>query len=195
VLAGVWQPAAGSVRLDGATFDQWAPEALGPNIGYLPQDIALFDGTIAQNIARFEPDFDLDAVIRAAEAAGVHDLVVHLPQGYQTRIGEGGMALSGGQRQRVALARALYGDPFLIVLDEPNSNLDAEGEQALTQALAGVRARGGIAIVIAHRPSALAAVDQILVLANGEPRALGPKDQIMRPMPRPVAQPDATEAA
>jgi ATP-binding cassette, subfamily C, bacterial PrsD len=186
-LVGVWSPVRGSVRLDGATLDQWSPAVLGRQIGYLPQDIELFEGTIGQNIARFEPDADIEAIIRAAEQAGVHDLIVRLPQGYETRIGEGGMALSGGQRQRVGLARALYGDPFLVVLDEPNSNLDAEGEQALTQAIANVRARGGIAIVIAHRASALAAVDQVLVMANGEAKVFGPKDQIMRPVVRQVS--------
>jgi ATP-binding cassette subfamily C protein len=172
-LVGVWRPARGSVRLDGAALDQWSSEALGQHIGYLPQDIELFEGTIGQNIARFEPDPDPEAIISAAEQAGVHGLIVRLPQGYETRIGEGGMALSGGQRQRIGLARALYGDPFLVVLDEPNSNLDAEGEQALTQAIARVRARGGIAVVIAHRHSALAAIDQVLVLANGEAKAFG----------------------
>ncbi|KQQ19555.1 type I secretion protein [Methylobacterium sp. Leaf122] len=188
-LVGVWQPARGSVRLDGATLDQWSPDTLGLHIGYLPQDIELFEGTIRQNIARFEVEPDPEAIIGAAEQAGVHDLIVRLPQGYDTRIGEGGIALSGGQRQRIALARALYGNPFLVVLDEPNSNLDGEGEQALTQAIANVRARGGIAIVIAHRPSALAAVDLVLVMANGEAKAFGPRDEIMRikPAPRPVA--------
>src|SRR5215213_7308912 len=185
-LVGVWKPARGSVRLDGAALDQWSPEALGRHIGYLPQDIALFEGTIAQNIARFEPKPDPEAIIRAAEQAGVHELIVRLPQGYETRIGEGGMALSGGQRQRLALARALYGEPFLIVLDEPNSNLDGEGEQALTTAIAGVRARGGIAVVIAHRPSALAMVDQVLVMANGEAKAFGPRDEVLRRAVRPV---------
>jgi ATP-binding cassette subfamily C protein len=182
-LVGVWRPARGSVRLDGATLEQWSPAVLSRQIGYLPQDIELFEGTIA----RFEPETDIEVIVRAAEQAGVHELIVRLPHGYETRIGEGGMALSGGQRQRIALARALYGDPFLVVLDEPNSNLDAEGEQALTQALAGVRARGGIAVVIAHRASALAAVDQVLVMANGEAKALGPKEQIMRPVVRQVS--------
>jgi len=187
VLVGVWRPARGSMRLDGAALDQWSPKALGRHIGYLPQDIELFEGTIGQTIARFESNPDPEAIITAAEQAGVHELIVRLPQGYETRIGEGGMALSGGQRQRIALARALYGDPFVIVLDEPNSNLDAEGEQALTQAIANVRARGGIAIVIAHRASALAAVDQVLVMANGEAKVFGPKDQIMRPVVRQVS--------
>jgi ATP-binding cassette, subfamily C, bacterial PrsD len=198
-LVGVWRPAHGSVRLDGATLDQWSPEALGQHIGYLPQDIELFEGTIGQNIARFETDPDPEAIIRAAEQAGVHNLIVRLPQGYETRIGEGRMALSGGQRQRIALARALYGDPFLVVLDEPNSNLDGEGDQALRQAIEGVRARGGIVIVIAHRPSALIAVDQVLLMANGEPMAFGPKEQIMRPVARSVestpVQPAAEGAA
>ena len=185
-LVGVWRPARGTVRLDGAALDQWSPEALGRHVGYLPQDIELFDGTIAENIARFDPDADPEAVIRAAEQAGVHELIVRLPQGYDTRLGEGGLALSGGQRQRIALARALYRDPFLIVLDEPNSNLDADGEQALTQAITNVRARGGIAIVIAHRPSALAAVDQVLVMADGHAKAFGPKDEVLRKAVRPV---------
>lgn len=191
-LVGVWQPARGSVRLDGAALDQWSSQALGRHIGYLPQDIELFDGTIGQNIARFEADADPEAVIRAAEQAGVHDLIVRLSKGYDTRLGEGGMALSGGQRQRIALARALYRDPFLVVLDEPNSNLDGEGEQALTQAIANVRARGGIAIVIAHRPSALAAVDQVLVMTGGEAKAFGPKEQVLRPAAQPAPAPVKT---
>jgi len=185
-LVGAWRPVRGSVRLDGAALDQWSPAGLGQHIGYLPQDIELMDGTIAENIARFQPDPDPDAIIRAGEQAGVHDMVVRLPEGYQTRVGEGGMGLSGGQRQRIALARALYGDPFLVVLDEPNSNLDTEGEQGLTRAIASVRARDGIVLVIAHRPSALAAVDQVLVIADGETRAFGPKDEVLRQIMRPV---------
>jgi ATP-binding cassette subfamily C protein len=184
-LVGVWPPARGSVRLDGAALDQWSPDDLGRHIGYLPQDVELFDGTIGENIARFEEP-DSEAVLRAAEQAGVHELIVRLPQGYETRIGEGGMALSGGQRQRIALARARYREPFLVVLDEPNSNLDGEGEQALVKAIAAVRARGGIAIVIAHRASAHASVDQMLIMANGEAKAFGPRDEILRPMVRRV---------
>jgi ATP-binding cassette subfamily C protein len=198
-LVGVWRPVRGSVRLDGAALDQWLPEALGQHIGYLPQTVELFEGTIGQNIARFEPDPDPEAIIRAAEQAGVHDLIVRLPQGYETRIGEGGMTLSGGQRQRIGLARALYGDPFLVVLDEPNSNLDGEGEQALAQAIAGVRARGSLAVVIAHRPSALVAVDHVLVMEAGEAKAFGPKDKVLRRVMHPIAptpvQPAAAEAA
>ena len=189
-VVGVWAPVRGKVRIDGAALEQWSPEALGQHIGYLPQDVELFAGTVAQNIARFEPDPDPGKVIAAARAAGVHDLVLRLPEGYETSIGEGGAALSAGQRQRIALARALYGDPFLVVLDEPNSNLDAEGEQALTQALLGVRARGGIVIVVAHRKTALAAVDQVLVMADGKPQAFGPRDEVLKkvlaPAPRPA---------
>ncbi|MER8435244.1 type I secretion system permease/ATPase [Mesorhizobium sp. M1312] len=188
-IAGIWLPVRGTVRLDGATLDQWSPEELGNHVGYLPQDVQLFDGTIAENIARFEPQAPSDKILAAARAAGVHDLVIHLPEGYETRIGEAGSALSAGQRQRVALARALYGDPFLVVLDEPNSNLDAEGEAALTEAIQGVRARGGIAIVVAHRPSALASLDQVLVMANGRIQAFGPKNEILNKITRPAGVP------
>jgi ATP-binding cassette, subfamily C, bacterial PrsD len=185
-LVGVWTPLHGSIRLDGAALDQWSPEALGRYIGYLPQDIELFDGTVGQNIARFEADADPQAIIAAAETAGVHEMIVHLPDGYDTRIGEGGMALSAGQRQRIGLARALYGNPFLVVLDEPNSNLDIEGEQALSKAIASVRDRGGIVVVVAHRPSALASVDFALVMNNGEAQAFGPKDEVLRKSVRPI---------
>ncbi|MFC3321338.1 type I secretion system permease/ATPase [Mesorhizobium cantuariense] len=188
-IAGIWLPGRGAVRLDGATLDQWSPEDLGRHVGYLPQDVQLFDGTIAENIARFEPEAPSDKILSAARAAGVHDLVVHLPEGYETRIGEAGSALSAGQRQRVALARALYGDPFLVILDEPNSNLDAEGEAALTEAIQGVRARGGIAVVVAHRPSALASLDQVLVMANGRVQAFGPKNEVLNKITRPASVP------
>ncbi|MER8482147.1 type I secretion system permease/ATPase [Mesorhizobium sp. M1322] len=188
-IAGIWLPVRGTVRLDGATLDQWSPEELGNHVGYLPQDVQLFDGTIAENIARFEPQAPSDKILAAARAAGVHDLVIHLPEGYETRIGEAGSSLSAGQRQRVALARALYGDPFLVVLDEPNSNLDAEGEAALTEAIQGVRARGGIAIVVAHRPSALASLDRVLVMANGRIQAFGPKNEILNKITRPAGVP------
>ncbi|TIP07645.1 type I secretion system permease/ATPase [Mesorhizobium sp.] len=188
-IAGIWLPVRGTIRLDGATLDQWSPEELGNHVGYLPQDVQLFDGTIAENIARFEPRAPSDKILEAARAAGVHDLVIHLPEGYETRIGEAGSALSAGQRQRVALARALYGDPFLVILDEPNSNLDAEGEAALTEAIQGVRARGGIAVVVAHRPSALASLDQILVMANGRIQVFGPKNDVLNKVTRPGGVP------
>jgi ATP-binding cassette subfamily C protein len=178
-IVGVWAPARGCARLDGAAIEQWTPEALGRHIGYLPQDVELLEGTIAENIARFSPDAPAAAVIAAAKAAGVHDLIVNLPAGYETEIGEQGAALSAGQQQRVALARALYGDPFLVALDEPNSNLDAEGEEALTRAILGVRARGGIVIVVAHRSSALAAVDHLLAMVRGTQQAFGPKEEIL----------------
>ena len=187
-LVGVWPAARGTIRLDGAALEQWPAEALGRHIGYLPQDVELFAGTVAHNIARFEPEPDPDGVIAAAKAAGVHEMILRLPDGYETEIGEGGVALSAGQRQRIALARALYQDPFLVVLDEPNSNLDAEGEEALTQAILGVRARGGIAIVIAHRPSALAGVDLVLVMAQGKAQLFGPKEEVLaKMMPRSAA--------
>jgi PrtD family type I secretion system ABC transporter len=189
-IVGVWSPARGKVRLDDAALEHWSAEALGRHIGYLPQDVELFAGTVAQNIARFEREPDPEALIAAANAARVHELVLRLPDGYETQIGEGGAALSAGQRQRIALARALYRDPFLVVLDEPNSNLDAEGDQALAQAILGVRARGGIAIVVAHRMNAVACVDQLLVLAEGRVQAFGPKDQVLSKLtPAKPAQP------
>lgn len=186
-LVGVWQPARGSIRLDRAALDQWSSENLGQHIGYLPQDVELFDGSVASNISRFEENAKPEAILEAAQAAGVHELILSLPSGYATPIGELGMAISGGQRQRIALARALYGNPFLVVLDEPSSNLDAEGEGSLTQAITNVRARGAIVVVVAHRPSALAGIDQILVLRDGQMQICGPRDEILRQMVRPLA--------
>jgi PrtD family type I secretion system ABC transporter len=179
MLVGVWRPVRGRVRLDGAALDQWSPEALGQHIGYVPQDVELFAGTVAQNIGRFADPIDSQAVIAAAQAASVHDLIVSLPEGYETQVGESGTALSAGQAQRVALARALYGDPFLVVLDEPNSNLDAEGDEALSRAILGVRTRGGIVVVVAHRPSAIAHVDLLLMMNQGRGQAFGPKDEVL----------------
>ncbi len=186
-LVGIWVPMrmGGSVRLDGASLDQWAPDALGKHLGYLPQDIALFEGSVADNIARFDTEASSEEIVAAARHAGVHDMIVHLPDGYQTLIGENGAGLSAGQRQRIALARALYGDPFLVVLDEPNSNLDAAGDNALTDAIRSVRNRGGIAIVIAHRPSALAGVDKVLAIAKGQVQAFGGKDDVLRKILQP----------
>lgn len=179
-ITGLWLPLGGAVRLDQALLTQWDPHELGRHLGYLPQDVSLFDGSIAQNIARFDPKANSETVIAAAKAAGVYDMIVQFSDGFDTKVGEQGSVLSAGQRQRIALARALYGEPFLVVLDEPNSNLDADGEAALTKAISGVRARGGIAIVIAHRPSALTAVDQVLVMGNGQMQAFGPKDEVLK---------------
>ncbi len=189
-LVGVWQPVRGNVRLDGAALGQWSQDALGRHIGYLPQDVELLAGTVAENIARFEPEPDTEAVIAAAKAVGVHELIVRLPAGYDTPIGEQGSALSAGQAQRIALARALYRDPFLVVLDEPNSNLDSEGEEALTQAILGVRERKGIIVVVAHRPSAIAGVDRLLMMNQGRAQAIGPKDEVLsKVLQRPISTP------
>jgi ATP-binding cassette subfamily C protein len=183
-IVGVWSTLQGKIRIDGAAIDQWTAEALGPHIGYLPQDMELFGGTVAENIARFEADAPADEVIAAAKAASVHELILALPDGYETQVGESGNALSAGQRQRIGLARALYRSPFLVVLDEPNSNLDREGDEALTKAILGVRARGGIVVVVCHRPSALAGVDSVLVMLNGRQQAFGPKEQVFQPQPQ-----------
>ncbi|WP_420847306.1 type I secretion system permease/ATPase [Methylobacterium organophilum] len=198
-LVGVWAPVRGKIRLDDAALDQWSSTALGAHLGYLPQEVELFAGSVAENIARFEPGASSEAVIAAARAAGVHELILRLPEGYDTRIGESGAGLSAGQRQRIGLARALYRDPFLVVLDEPNSNLDAEGEAALTEAILGIRRRRGICVVIAHRPSALAAVDTVLVMAEGRIQAFGPKEEVLRRVlrtpPAPVPAPMTAAAA
>ncbi len=197
-VTGVWPLLRGAIRLDGADIEQWPADVLGSFMGYLPQDVSLLDGTVAENIGRLDPAADGEAILAAARAAGVHELIVRLPQGYETPLGPNGMALSAGQRQRIGLARALYGDPFLVVLDEPNSNLDADGEAALTQAILGVRARGGIAIVVAHRPSALAAVDVVGVIQSGKLAAHGPKDEILARPAKPSlmpAKPSVTSAA
>ena len=188
-LVGAWLPVRGNIRLDGGALDQWSPAALGVNIGYLPQDIELFDSSVAQNIARFDKSAPATAIIAAAQKAGAHEMILQLPEGYETRIGEGGTALSAGQRQRVALARALYGNPFLVVLDEPSSNLDADGDAALIRAIASVRQRGGIVIVITHRPAALSGLDQLLVMSGGQVQAFGPKDEVLR---KAVQMPAAT---
>jgi len=180
-IVGVWPVLqGGAIRFDGAAIDQWLPSEIGRHIGYMPQNIQLFDGTIAENIARLSPDATDESVIAAAMAAGVHELIVGLPEGYQTRITENGGGLSAGQRQRVALARALYGNPFLVVLDEPNSNLDSAGDVALTNAIQAVKERKGIVIVIAHRPAAIAHVDKVLAMAGGKLQAIGPKDEVLR---------------
>jgi len=181
-LTGFWRPAGGVVRLDGAALDQYAPDVLGQHIGYLPQRVQLFDGTIAENIARLSPEPDSAKVVEAAKKAAAHDLIVSLPEGYDTRITAGGGRLSGGQMQRVALARALYDDPVLLILDEPNSNLDNEGSLALNNAIKGMKAAGKSVLIMAHRPSAIQECDLLLVLDDGHRSAFGPKDQVLREM-------------
>ena len=179
-IAGVWTPLAGDIRLDGARLEQWDDEERGRFTGYLPQDVELFEGTIAQNIARFDPDATPQMIIDAATTANVHMMIIGMDKGYETVIGENGAILSAGQRQRIGLARALYGNPFLVVLDEPNSNLDADGEAALSAAILSIKQRGCIVVLIAHRSSAIANVDLIAVIETGKLRAFGPKDDILR---------------
>jgi ATP-binding cassette subfamily C protein len=179
VLAGIWTPVAGAVRLDGATLAHYGSD-LGRHVGYLPQDIALFDGTVAENIARMALRPDPEAVVAAARTAGAHEIILALPEGYDTQIAVGGSRLSGGQRQRIALARALYGDPVMVVLDEPNSNLDGEGSEALMRAIRQIKAEGRIVVVMAHRPAAISECDLLLVLQAGTVQAFGPRDEILR---------------
>lgn len=191
-LVGAWLPVprGGQVRLDGATLDQYNDDAIGRDIGYLPQMIELFEGTIAQNIARMDPSPPPEAVQAAAKAAGCYEMILkQLPDGFNTRTGSDGGMLSAGQRQRVALARALYGDPFVVILDEPNSNLDAAGDMALTNAILSVRQRGGIVIIVAHRPSAINGVNLLLAMGNGQVQAFGPKEEVLAKIaPQPPQQ-------
>lgn len=179
-LVGIWPALQGEVRLDGSELTHFDQIQLGRRIGYLPQSVGLFDGTVAENIGRFRPDADSDSVLKAARLAGVHELITGLPDGYDTRIGARGAALSAGQRQRIGLARALFGDPFLLVLDEPNANLDFAGDNALTTALTEAKARGAVVIVIAHRPSAIAVCDKLIYLVNGRQSAFGSKEEVLR---------------
>jgi ATP-binding cassette subfamily C protein len=180
VLTGIWRPAAGKVRIDGAALDQWPEDEIGRHIGYLPQEIGLMSGTVAENIARMAENRDDAKVIAAAKRAGAHELLLALPQGYDTQIGAMGQRLSGGQRQRVALARALYGDPPVLVLDEPNANLDAPGEQALVDSIREAKARGRTVIIMAHRPSAIAACDLLLMVDKGVQVDFGPRDEVLK---------------
>jgi ATP-binding cassette, subfamily C, bacterial PrsD len=179
-LVGVWPAMQGEIRFDGATPSQWDRDTLGRAIGYVPQDVELFDGTIAENIARLDIEADAAKVLEAASAAGADAMIRALEGGYEARIGEGGMALSGGQRQRIALARALYGNPFVLILDEPNANLDGEGEEALMQAIVNVAKRGGIVILIAHRRSALAVVNLLAEMNGGRMVRFGPRDEVVK---------------
>lgn len=181
-LIGVWRPAAGKIRLDGATLDQYDPDVLGSYIGYLPQRVTLFEGTIAENIARLSPKADSAKVVEAAQKAAAHDMILRLPEGYDTRVSTLGGRLSGGQIQRIGLARALYGDPVFLVLDEPNSNLDNDGTMALNIAIRNLKDAGGSVLIMAHRPAAIQECDLLLVLEDGGRRAFGPRDQVLREM-------------
>lgn len=181
-LVGAIRPAAGRIRLDGAELIHYDPDRLGSQVGYLPQSVSLFDATVTENIARLSTEPDAEKVVAAARAAAAHDMILHLAQGYDTRVGPGSGQLSGGQVQRIGLARALYGDPVLLVLDEPNSNLDNDGSVALNAAIRKVKAEGGSVIVIAHRPAAIQECDLLLMLEDGQRRAFGPRDEVLRGM-------------
>ncbi|MGS7254049.1 type I secretion system permease/ATPase [Pseudomonas sp. SK] len=193
LLVGVWPAQVGKVRLDGADIFNWNKAELGPWLGYLPQDVELLEGTIAENIARFA-EVDSEAVIRAARSSGVHDMILRFPQGYDTRLAADGSPLSGGQKQRIALARALYGEPNLVVLDEPNANLDDVGEKALVDALAELKARGATVILISHRPNVLCAVDQVLMLRDGVVQMLGSRDEVFTALRKASVIPAASTA-
>ena len=197
-LVGVWKPAVGKIRIDGAELAHWDAELLGKYIGYLPQDVELFGGTVAENICRFGEENE-EAIIGAARLAGVHDMIQALPGGYNTQIGDGGLALSGGQRQRIGLARALYGAPPFIVLDEPNSSLDADGEAALLNAVQQLRQRGSTLVLISHKTNILAVVDKVLLLNQGRVQSFGPRDEVlaklMGPRVAPIAAPSSVAAA
>jgi len=179
ILLGIWQPMAGVVRLDGADVNTIPRERLGPQVGYMPQQVDLFAGNVRDNIARFDPEASAEAVVAAAQAAGCHELILNLPDGYETDIGENGAFLSAGQRQRVGLARALFGNPALVVLDEPNSNLDGDGDSALQKAIAGLKQRGATVVIIAHRPNAIAHCNRLIVLDQGRIRLEGPRDEVL----------------
>ena len=180
LLVGVWIPQQGAVRLDGATLDQWETEDLGKHVGYLPQKAELFEGTVGENISRFRENVQPEAIIRAAQIASFHDFILSLPDGYNTQLGDNGVILSVGQIQRLALARAVFGDPCLVVLDEPNSNLDAEGDKALNAAIHYMRGQNKTVVIISHRPTAMAAVNKVLMLRGGQQEKFGLKEQIFK---------------
>ena len=179
-ILGIWRPASGKVRLDGASLDNYDSDSLGSYIGYLPQDVALFSGTIAENIARLSDQPDPKLVVEAAKKSGAHEMILKMPDGYDTRITAGSGRLSGGQKQRIGLARAMYGDPVILVLDEPNSNLDSTGSEALNEAIRKMKSEGKSVIIMAHRPAAIAECDLILYVEGGMRKAFGPRDEVLR---------------
>jgi ATP-binding cassette subfamily C protein/ATP-binding cassette subfamily C protein EexD len=190
-LVGVWAPLSGAIRLDGSELQHWNKDELGNHFGYLPQAVELFAGTIAENIARFHADASAEDIIKAAAAAHVHEMIQNLPDGYDTQIGAGGRSLSGGQRQRIGLARALFGNPAVIILDEPNANLDGEGEEALFQVIADLKARMKAVIFVSHKMSLVALAEKTLVLADGRVRSFGLTRDILQPKPAQLGGPAA----
>jgi ABC-type protease/lipase transport system fused ATPase/permease subunit len=190
LLVGIWKPLNGVARLDGADVFSWDRADFGRYVGYLPQDTELFAGTVRNNIARFRADVTDEDVVKAAQLAGVHDLILRMPKGYDTDVGEGGVVLSAGQRQRVGLARAMLGEPAFVVLDEPNASLDAEGEEALMRAIDAMKAWGGTVVIISHKPSVFRAADKMLVLREGRVELFGPRDQVMARLVKPAQPPE-----
>ena len=193
-MIGSWPESTGEVLLDGRPLASWARTELGPHLGYLPQDIELFEGSIAENIARFA-EVNSELVIAAARCAGLHDMILRMPKGYDTQIGEAGGTLSGGQRQRLGLARAVYGDPAFIVLDEPNANLDDVGEQALGRAIMELKNKGKTVVLITHRPSAIALADRLVVMQEGRVQIQGPRDAVLAELRKRAATPQASTTA
>lgn len=194
-ITGIWRPAAGEIRLDGATLDQYGGKALGEHIGYLPQDVALFNATVAENIARLAPRPDPALVVEAARKASAHDIILKMPDGYDTKVPAGGGRLSGGQKQRIGLARALYGDPVLLVLDEPNSNLDSHGSNALNESIRRMKSQGKSVIIIAHRPAAIAECELLMVIEDGRRKAFGRRDEVLKEQVRNYTQVSGTIGA